>query len=172
MSWLNEYFEELVPIITGHGGIISKFEGDSLLAFFGILPQLLQPQESAYQACQTALAMLAAIERLNERRANRGEALLISGIGLNTGPVTAGALGSADRLHYTIIGDTVNTTAQLEALTRQFGASSSAVISQHTLFALQKRRHEFKLEPLGTHNIKGKVEQLLVYSLQPAKVLE
>jgi adenylate cyclase len=169
MSWLNEYFEELVPIITEHGGIISKFEGDSILAFFGILPQPLSAQESAYQACRTALAMLAAIGHLNERRAKRGEPPLIAGIGVNTGPVTAGALGSADRLHYTIIGDTVNTAARLESLARQFGASSSAVISQHVLFALQERRHEFELEPMGTHNIKGKVEQLIVYHLYSSK---
>lgn len=169
MSWLNEYFEALVPVITKHGGVISKFEGDSILAFFGVLPQPLPPQESAYQACQTALAILEAVGHLNERRIKRGEPHFTTGIGINTGPVTAGALGSSDRLHYTIIGDTVNTTARLESLTRQFGESSSVVISQHVLFALQDRRHEFELEPMGAHNIKGKVEQLIVYHLHPLR---
>jgi adenylate cyclase len=170
MSWLNEYFEELVPIITDNGGVISKFDGDALLAFFGVLPRPLPAQESACQACQTALAMLEAIERLNTRRVRRGEPSLGAGIGINTGPVTAGALGAADRLHYTIIGDTVNTTTRLEDLTRQFGEENSAVISQHTLFALRERRHEFELEAMGTHNVKGKIEQLLVYQLKPAKI--
>lgn len=170
LNWLNEYFGEIVPIITNHGGIISKFEGDAVLAFFGILPRLLSAQDSAYRACQTALAMLDAVTRLNARRAMRGEPLFTAGIGINTGPVTAGGLGSTDRLHYTIIGDAVNTTARLENLTRQFGEESSAVVSQHTLFALRERRHEFELEPLGAHTVKGKAEQLLVYRLKPAKV--
>ena len=165
MKWLNEYFETLVPIITGNGGVISKFEGDSLLAFFGILPQPLSAQEGAFRACQTALAMLEAIDQLNVRREKRGEPLLKTGVGINTGPVTAGALGGLDRLQYTIIGDTVNTTVRLEELTRQFGQEYSAVISQHTLFALRDLRHKFELESLGAYNVKGKVEQLLVYRL-------
>jgi adenylate cyclase len=169
LNWLNEYFGELVPIIITYEGIISKFDGDTIMAFFGILPRPISAQESAYQACQAALAMVRAIECLNERRAMRGAPPLLSGIGVNTGPVTAGSLGTPDRLHYTIIGDTVNATAHLESLTRQFGNRVSAVISQHTLFALRERRHEFNLEAMGAHNIRGKEEQLIVYRLTPAK---
>lgn len=167
MTWLNEYFGELVPIITANGGVISKFEGDAVLAFFGILPRPLSPQESAYRACITALEILQAVKKLNTRRQARGDPPFTTGIGLNTGPVTAGGLGSTDRLHYTIIGDTVNTTARLEGINRQFGRQSSAVISQHTLFALKEKRHEFEFESLGVHNVKGKEEQLLVYRLKP-----
>jgi adenylate cyclase len=170
MNWLNEYFEELIPIITDNGGVVSKFEGDAVLAFYGILPRSLPAQESAFRACQTALAMLEAIERLNARRRSRGEPTFAVGIGINSGPVTAGALGSMDRLQYTVIGDTVNTTERLVDLSRQFGEQNSTVISQHTLFALRERREEFELESLGVHHVKGKVEQLLVYRLQPAKM--
>jgi adenylate cyclase len=170
MSWLNEYFEMMAPIITDHDGVISKFDGDAVLAFYGVLPRPLPAQESAFQACQTALAMLEAIKQLNLRRAKRGEPLLNAGIGINTGPVTAGALGAVDRLHYTIIGDTVNSTARLESLTRQFGNEDSAVISQHTLFALRERRHKFELEAMGAHAVKGKLEKLLVYRLKPAQI--
>jgi adenylate cyclase len=170
LNWLNEYYHELVPIITAHEGIISKFEGDAILAFFGILPRLLPPQESAYQACQTALAMVEAIERLNTRRVNRGDPPFLTGVGINTGLVTAGGLGNADRLHYTVIGDTVNTTSQVETLTRQFGNECSAVISQHTLFALRDRRREFVLESMGAHNVRGKEEQLLIYQLRSTQV--
>ena len=172
MSWLNEFFEEIVPVISSHGGIISKFEGDAILAFFGILPRPLSAQESAYRACKTALAMMETVTALNERRAARYEPQLDVGIGINTGPVTAGALGSTDRLQYTIIGDTVNTTARLESLTRQFGEGNIAVISQHTLFALRELRHEFSIESLGVHNVKGKMEQLLVFQLQAQKMEE
>jgi adenylate cyclase len=168
LTWLNEFFGEMVPLITAHDGVVSQFEGDALMAFFGILPRPLPPQESAHEACQAALDMLAAVEKLNARRIARGEPHFTVGISINTGPVTAGGLGSNDRLHYTIIGDTVNTTARLESLTRQFGEESSALISQHTLFALRERRHEFQLQPLGAHAFRGKVEQVLVYQLQSA----
>ena len=108
--WLNEYFGELVPIITAHGGVVNKFDGDAMLAFFGILPRMTNPKQSAYAACQVAVEMYQTIEELNQRRAVRGEPALFSGIGVNTGVITAGGLGTSDRLHYTIIGDTVNTT--------------------------------------------------------------
>jgi adenylate cyclase len=165
LNWLNEYFDTLVPIVIAHDGVISTFEGDAMLVFFGILPRPLSPQESAYQGCKTALAMLEAVELLNHTRLEQGDPSLSVGVGINTGPVTAGALGSSDRLHYTIIGDTVNTTFRMETLTQQLGQQSSAIISQHTLFSLRDKRHEFKLEPLGAHTLRGKVEQLLVYHL-------
>jgi len=168
LTWLNEYFDELVPLITAGGGVVNQFEGDALLAFFGILPRPMSSEESAYQACRTALEMVEGIKRLNIRRAGRGEPPLEAGIGINTGPVTAGGLGSTDRMHYTIIGDTVNATARLERITREIGKVTSAVISQHTLFALQQQRQEFKFESLGVHLVKGKAEQLLVYRLKPS----
>lgn len=148
LTWLNEFFGELVPVIAGHGGVVNKFDGDALLAFFGILPRPTPAEESAYQACRAALEMLEAIKQLNTRRSGRGEPPIAAGIGINTGPVTAGGLGTVDRLHYTIIGDTVNATARLEGITREIGTESSAVMSQHTLFALQDRRREFEPEPL------------------------
>ncbi|MBE7554478.1 MAG: HAMP domain-containing protein [Anaerolineales bacterium] len=168
LTWLNEFFGEMVPLITAQGGVVNQIEGDTMMAFFGVLPRPQRPQESAYQACQAALKMLETTAQLNVRRTDRGEPPFTVGISINTGPVTAGGLGSNDRLHYTIIGDTVNTTTRLESLTRQFGEESSALISQHTLFALRERRHEFQLESLGVHAFRGKAEQLLVYQLQPA----
>lgn len=166
LTWLNEFFSEMVPLVTAHGGVVNQIEGDTMMAFFGVLPHPLRPQESAYQACQAALDILEVTAQLNTRRTDRGEPPFTVGISINTGPVTAGGLGSNDRLHYTIIGDTVNTTARLESLTRQFGEGSSALISQHTLFALRERRHDFQLESLGAHAFRGKAEQLMVYQLQ------
>jgi len=115
--------------------------------------------------------MLHVIEQINARRADRNEPPLITGIGLNTGPVTAGGLGSADRLNYTIIGDTVNTTQRLEGFTRQFG-ESGVVLSQATFEALENRREEFKLQPLGAQTFRGKTEPLLVYRLKPGKDIQ
>lgn len=167
LIWLNEYFSEMVPLITAQGGVVNMFEGDALLAFFGVLPRPLPAQESAYRACRAAVDMLQAIEQINARRLARGEPALITGIGINTGPVTAGGLGSADRLNYTVIGDTVNTTQRLEGFTRQFG-ESGAVISQYTYEALVDCRKEFNLRPGGTQTFKGKTAALEVYRLKPS----
>ena len=169
LAWLNEYFNELVPIITARGGVVDKFEGDAILAVFGVLPKPLPSHESAYQACRAAVDMLRAVQRLNARRQKRGEPPLVTGIGINTGPVTAGGLGTADRLNYTIIGDTVNTTQRLESFTRAFG-ESGAIVSEYTLMALTERHSEFRLEPLGEHTFKGKTEAIGIYRLWPTRI--
>ena len=166
LNWLNEYFGELVPVITNHGGVVDKFEGDALLAFFGILPRPLPPEESAFAACQAAVEMLAVIERINERRAKRSEPPLITGIGINTGNLIAGGLGTADRLNYTIIGDTVNTTQRLQSLTGRLG-DSGVVINETTLTALKGRRGDFRFEPMGEQSFPGKLEQLWLYRMMP-----
>ncbi len=168
MNWLNEYFGELVPVITSHGGVVDKFEGDAMLAFFGILPTPLSAQESAYQACLAAVELLETIERINIRRVNRGEPPLITGIGVNTGRLIAGGLGTADRLNYTVIGDSVNTTQRIQGISRAFG-ESGIVVSENTLVALAGRRSEFNLDPLGEHTFKGKMEQIWLYRLYPSK---
>jgi adenylate cyclase len=166
LNWLNEYFGELVPVITSYGGVVDKFEGDAMLSFFGILPTPLLPEDSAFNACQAAVEMLSVIDRINARRIARGEAPLITGISINTGILTAGGLGTVDRLNYTIIGNTVNTTQRMQDLTRKFG-ESGIVINETTLAALKGRRGDFSCEPLGEHNFPGKVEQLWVYRLYP-----
>lgn len=168
LAWLNEYFGELVPVITARGGVVDKFEGDAILAVFGVLPRPLPAEESAYQASRAAVEMLRVVRRLNARRQARGEPLFVTGIGINTGPVTAGGLGTADRLNYTVIGDTVNTTQRLESFTREFG-ESGAIISQHTWDAIGTRRDDFRLEPLGAHTFKGKSEPLTIHRLWPSR---
>ena len=143
-----------------------------MLAFFGILPTPQPPRESAFRACQAAVKLLDVIEKINQRRASRSEPPLRTGIGLHTGPVTAGGLGTIDRLNYTIIGDTVNTTQRLQDLSREVSQpaeadSSVCVVSQNVLAALQGRRGDFRFEPLGKRAFKGKEEHLWVYRLLP-----
>ncbi|MCC7359046.1 MAG: HAMP domain-containing protein [Anaerolineales bacterium] len=165
LAWLNEYFSTLVPHITAQGGVIDKFEGDALLAFFGILPRPLTPKESAYQACRAALGMLARVEQINAHRVLNSQPPFVTGIGLNTGLVTAGGLGAAERLNYTVIGDTVNTVQRLEGLTRDFGASG-IVVSETTVQALADRAGEFQFEPLGSQAFRGKREAVRVFRLR------
>ncbi len=164
LLWLNEYFGTWLPIIAAHGGVVHEFSGDGVLTFFGVLPTLLSPQESAYNACMAAAEMLPAVARVNERRAGRGEPLFVTGIGVNTGLVTSGGLGTPDRLHYAVLGDTVNTTQRLQNFTRQFGETAAAV-SETTVEALAARGAEFRFESLGPQVFKGKTNQVVVYRL-------
>jgi len=169
MVWLNELFSELVPIITYYDGVVNEISGDALFSFFGILPQPQEAAESAYLACQAGLEMLLAMERINLRRSERGDSPLTIGIGINTGPVTAGGLGSQDRLHYTVIGDTVNTTQRIETLAHQF-EQSAVMISKQTLISMWDRRTEFNIESYGNVTLKGKQDELEVYRLLPEGV--
>jgi class 3 adenylate cyclase/ActR/RegA family two-component response regulator len=164
-KWLNEYFTRIVPIVAAHGGVVNKFDGDAMLAFFGILPRMLSPKQSAVAACQAALEILQAINQLNHERQQRGEPQLVTGIGLHTGVVISGGLGSSDRLHYTIIGDTVNTTQRIEALTRDLMECSGVLVSQATLTSLGSAQERFKFLPLGHYALKGKEEAIEVSQL-------
>jgi adenylate cyclase len=165
-QWLNEYFGRLVPIISNHGGVVNKFDGDAMLAFFGTLPRILSPQQSAQAACEAAVELLQAIDDLNAQRRARGEPQLITGIGIHTGMLIAGGLGTSDRIHYTIIGDTVNTTQRIETLTRDIFECSGILVSHSTHTALENLQSNFIFEPLGYYQVKGKREPLQVYRLQ------
>ncbi len=171
MAWLNEYFGAIVPIVTRHEGVISEFVGDGLMAYFGVLPEALPAEKSALEACKAAVEILQAIELVNQRRVERGDPALITGIGINTGPVAAGALGASERMHYAIIGDTVNTTARLEDFTREFGVSGVA-LSEATFTALGSHAAKFHLNYLGEMVFKGRSQAIPVYRLHPTVPIE
>jgi adenylate cyclase len=135
-----------------------------MLAFFGILPTPLSLEESVRQACRAAVEMLDAIKRINDQRVERDEPALLTGIGINSGPLTAGGLGTTDRLNYTIIGDTVNSTQRIQEITREFG-ESGVVISKFALESLNNYQDDFHTESLGEHIFKGKREPMELFRL-------
>lgn len=164
-EWLNEFFGVLLPGIIENNGVVNKLDGDAVLAFFGILPKLLDPQMSAFHACCAAVEMEKAVSLLNQKRIARGDLPFITGIGLHTGVVMAGGLGTRDRLHYTIIGDTVNTTQRIEGLTRTLFYDNGILITQATLDALGDLKSQFVVKSVGQHTVKGKEEKIMVYQL-------
>jgi len=166
LQWLNQYYSKLVPIVANCDGVANTFVGDSLMASFGILPVPQHYAKSAYQACLAAIEMIQVIDDMNTQRGQKGEPPLISGIGINTGMVASGGMGTEDRLHYAIIGDTVNTASRLEKLTKEFG-TTSAIISQDTYTALGDQRENFNFQSMGTRAVKGKSESIHVYRLLP-----
>ncbi len=165
-EWLNEFFGVMLPAIIENNGVVNKLDGDAVLAFFGILPKLLDPQLSAFHACCAAVEMEKAVTLLNQKRIERGDLPFITGIGLHTGVVIAGGLGTSDRLHYTIIGDTVNTTQRIEGLTRSLFQDNGILITQATLDALGELKTQFVVKSVGQHMVKGKEEKIMVYQLE------
>lgn len=165
LRWLNEYFSELVPVISGNNGVLSSFAGDSLVAFFGVLPKPVSQAEGAYQACLAATQMCSLIGRLNARRQQRGDPPLITGIALHSGVATAGGLGSAERIQYTIVGDTVNAASRLGEFAKGF-TDNTILISRQTVDVLGPRCSDFLIDPLGQYEIRGKSAPMVVCRLR------
>ena len=164
MKILNDYFSGVVPIISLHGGVVNKFDGDAVMAFFGILPKYLPPKVSALQATHAGLEMLEHIRGVNKGRTEAGKQAFEMGIGISTGTVIAGGLGSEDRVHYTVIGDTVNTAQRIQQITRDLGGTA-LVISDPTYRKLGPVRHQFRFGRKGLAQLKGKQQEVLVHEV-------
>lgn len=159
ISLLNEYFTEMTIAIHKHGGTVDKFIGDGIMAFFGA-PQALECAERS--ALETAQDMLVNLQRFNERLASRGIPPFKIGIGLNSGTVVIGHVGSASRHEYTAVGDVVNTASRIEGLTKELGYPilCSRTVAEPVGFA-------GGLVDLGKHAIKGHTD-VQVYGWKPA----
>lgn len=154
---LNVYFDTMIPLVFAHHGTLDKLMGDAVMAFFGApLPVADHPAEGA----ATALEMVARLAELKKRQDIPGLADLNIGIGLNTGEVTVGNLGSKAFMDYTIIGDAVNLASRLEGLNKIYG--TTILLSEFTAAALDQR---FLLRDLDIVKVKGKEKAVTIFEL-------
>ncbi len=164
---LHEYLTAMVEVVFRHKGTLDKFIGDAIMALFGA--PLADP-DHALNACRAAVEMAETLERLNAQWQAAGRETLAAGIGISSGDIVVGNLGSAQRFAYTVTGDHVNLAARLEGLTKDYKTHRHAIISAST-YALVRDR--VVANSLGTVTVKGKVQAVEIYDLidvkQPAE---
>ncbi|HVC19015.1 MAG TPA: adenylate/guanylate cyclase domain-containing protein [Vicinamibacterales bacterium] len=154
---LNEYFTRMVEIVFHHKGTVDKFVGDMVMALFGAP---LDDPHHADHAVEAALDMIAELERLNARWEAHGRPRIDIGIGINTGPMIAGNIGSEQIMSYTVIGDAVNLGSRLESLNKQYG--THIIISDATRARLTGA---YTFRPLGDVVVKGKTQPVAIFEL-------
>ncbi len=157
VGFLNEYMTLMVDIVHRHGGVVDKFIGDAIMAIWGA--PVTKPND-AENAVLAALEMRQALHKFNQGRGSRAKPIIRIGMGLNTGEVLAGQIGSLDRLEYTVIGDTVNLASRMEGLNKAFG--TDILITQNTYDLLKKKFNCIQLHKI---KVKGKAEAQRVYAV-------
>jgi adenylate cyclase len=157
---LNEHFHNVVRAAARHGGIVNKFGGDSTMIIFGAPVEM---PDHADRALATALEMDEALAEMSKHRQAEGWKPLRQGIGIDTGMVVAGQIGSEDRMEYTVIGDAVNVASRLQAMNKMF-KGCDIVFSESTLKALANPQ-AWVWESRGRTRVRGKQEDVGIYSL-------
>jgi len=162
LDMLNNYFSIVNGAVREAGGMINKFGGDSTMAIFGA-PMGLTPTETARRALRAALSIRARLAEFNARRIQATLEPLTVGIGINTGEVITGKVGSEERFEYTVIGDAVNVAARVQSLTEQF-TGSDILITEGTYNAFDDRE-QLLITDHGPMPLKGKTKLVRVYGV-------
>ncbi|MGR8918809.1 MAG: GAF domain-containing protein [Gammaproteobacteria bacterium] len=158
VSMLNEYFTEMVEVVFEHGGILDKYIGDAIMAVFGA-PYA--ADSDADNAVRVAIRMQQVLGALNRHWRAEGRPTLTTRIGINSGDVVAGNIGSVRRMDYTVIGDGVNTASRLESANKQLG--TAILISGSTRELL---RDDYRLREIDLIRVKGRRAPLPVYEVR------
>jgi adenylate cyclase len=164
MEWLSSYMEAMARTVVEHNGIVDKFIGDAVMAVFGApIPRRSEAEidQDAVDAVRCGLAMEEALRRLNRSLAGRGLPEIQMSIGLHTGPVVAGSIGSSERMEYTVVGDTVNIAARLEVAAKQlegidFGDSPCRILIGEASW--RRLGGRFRGQLVGCVTLRGKSE--------------
>ena len=166
MHWLNRGMYISVDAVTSRGGIVNKFTGDGMLAVFGA-PISNGTDVDAYRAVSAALAIQKQIARLNDDLKEEGQPPLRMRIGIHSGPVLTGSLGSSKRLEYAVIGDTVNCASRLEGLEKKRHEGMVRIlVSGETRSLIAQLPPYVTSKSWGTIHIMGRLEPMVVLELR------
>ncbi len=165
LGWLNDYMTRMAEIVVAHDGVINKYIGDSIMAIFGVpiaRKTVAEIAHDAERAVKCALAMREALAELNAKWLAEGVPTIGMRVGINTGPLVAGTLGSHHRLEYTVIGDTVNTASRLESFDKSLAedAPCRILISEATYLLVEEA---VMVRQVGHVRLKGKEEPLPIF---------
>jgi len=153
---LNDYFTEMVKIVEKNSGIVDKFIGDKIMAVFG---HPMPTGDDCCNALNAGLEMIAMCDKLNQKLGLKDDLRLENSIGIHSGQVLAGNIGSPDRMEFTVIGDAVNTAARLEGMTRKM--DTRLALSQVTAREIEPLPEN--LEYAGMRTLEGRTEKIGVY---------
>jgi adenylate cyclase len=169
MDWLNEYMDGMARAVMDNHGVVEKYIGDSVMAVFGIpIPRTTAEEQAqdARNAVRCALAMERELVKLNEQWKARGLPIVGMRVGIHTGELVAGSLGSTERSEYTVIGDSVNTASRLESFDKENkhvqtdGRCCRVLVSGRTHELLGNL---YITRPVGAMNLKGKAESVTIF---------
>ena len=162
VMWLNEYFTRMVDCVEKTGGVVDKFIGDAVMAHWGTAFTAGSPAADAFNCVKAALMMRAALSELNGMRAKNdpGNPVIRIGCGINTGIVTAGQIGSEQRMEYTVIGDPVNLASRTEALNKPLG--TDILITEDTWELVGDK---FITEEMPPVTVKGKKKPVRMFAV-------
>ena len=159
VQMLREYLTEMTRIVIEEGGTLDKYIGDAVMAEFGApIPY----PDHALRGCRAALRMAAEVERLTAKWLAEGREPFRIGLGVNTGNMVVGNLGSEQLFDYTVIGDEVNLGARLESLNKDYQTDKHIIISEGTVEAAGDA---IEVRELGEVKVKGKTRPVVVYEL-------
>jgi adenylate cyclase len=163
VAQLNEYFSRMVAIVFRHHGTVDKFVGDMVMALFGAP---LDDTGHADHAVAAAVDMVRELGELNREWLARGLPQLDIGVGVNSGDMIAGNIGSSSIMSYTVIGDNVNLGSRLESLNKEY--KTRIIISDATRTRLVTA---YELRPLGDVVVKGKSKAVAIFEVKVAAPL-
>lgn len=161
--FINRYLTVMSEIVLSHGGIIDKYIGDAIMAFWGA------PFDNPSQSLDAVLAardMMSALKKFNEENKAGGHPEINIGIGIHSGPAVVGNMGSEKRFDYTALGDTVNLASRLEGLNKEYG--TNIIVSQAVVDSIKKadaESRQLSFEKLGEAKVKGKNEAVMIYKI-------
>jgi len=154
---LNEYFAEMEPIISKYNGVINKFIGDAVMAIFG---EPIQDINHAQNAVKCAYEMLKKVEYLREKWLFEGKPKIEIGVGINTGEVFIGNIGTETRMEYTVIGDTVNLASRIESYNKVY--KTNLLVSSSTYSHIAEIADVIKISEV---QIRGKAKKMNIYEV-------